>query len=42
MHMVTTHWNFLNQNYSNMMAPQSLNPHLTKENLSGLRELKIQ
>ena len=45
MHMVTTHKKFRNQNYNrtySMMAPQSSNPRLTKENLSGTRELKIQ
>ena len=44
MHLVTTHKKFCNQNYNrtcSMMAPQSSNCHLIKENFSGLRELKI-
>ena len=44
MHIITTHKNSHNQKYNrtrSMMAPQSPNPLLAKENISGLRELEI-
>ena len=44
MYIITTHKNSHNQKYDrthSMMTPQSPNPLLAKESLSGLRELEI-